>query len=93
MQATLNSLDGVPLVAEASGRTPSRLHRPEAAQTTRLAGRRRLVMVPSAIIHQHAAEAANGGNRSKTTCDRGCTLGTVHGQRAQRRAQTWAAHE
>ena len=35
MQATLNSLDGVPPVAEASGCTPSRLHRPEAAQTTR----------------------------------------------------------
>ena len=60
MQATLNSLDGVPPVAEASGCTPSRLHRPEAAQTTCSAGRRRLVMVPSAIIHQHAVEAANG---------------------------------
>ena len=35
-------------------------HRPEAAQTTCSAGRRRLVMVPSAIIHQHAVEAANG---------------------------------
>ena len=60
MRPTLNSLDGVPPVAEASGRTPTRLHRPEAAQTTSSAGRRRLVMVPTSNTHQQAAEAANG---------------------------------
>ena len=62
MLAALNSLDGVPAAAEASGRAPSKVHRPEAAQTACSAGRRWLVMVPSAITHQHAAEAANGGS-------------------------------
>ena len=75
MQATLNSLDGVPLVAEASGRTPSRLHRPEAAQTTSSAGRRRLVMC------QHLTLTSR--RRKQPTESAGCSQAVVHIKMAQ----------
>ena len=92
MLAALNSLDGVPAAAEASGRAPSKVHRPEAAQTACSAGRRWLVMVPSAITHQHAAEAANGGSWLKPG---GVSHqdGTSSRRRQQRKRLRWPAKQ
>ena len=83
MQSIRAALDGVPAAAEASGRTPPKLRRAEAAQNTWLAGRRRLVLVPSAFIHQLAAEAAHGG--SSLQPGRGSLQDGTTSRRCQRR--------